>query len=425
MKDIGQYKPYLTWLDTQHVTMCELLQRWAEVNSWSRNLPGLARMLSEVETELQVLGGTSERIDLPSQDLPEPDGAMVSQQLGQALRVKKRQCAPLRVFLGCHVDTVYPPDHPFQRTIRADAGTMIGPGVADAKGGLLVMLKALEAFERCPWVENLGWEILINPDEEIGSPGSAHLLEEAASHNHLGLVFEPCFPDGSFVGARKGSGNFTVIARGKAAHAGRDPHLGRSALSALAWLTVALNAFAASESGITVNVGYLHGGGPVNVVPDLAVCRFNARVETVRDQVMLEQYLSRVVEGIKIVDEVSLEQYGSFVRPPKPLDPSWKWLLERLVECGRDVGSEIEWRDSGGACDGNNLAAQGLPTVDTLGVRGGEIHSSREYVVLDSLTERAKITALFLMKLAAGEIRCPKESVSRSENGSSTLPRMR
>lgn len=408
MKDIGQYKQYLTWLDTQHVKMCELLQRWAEVNSWSRNLHGLAKMLSELETELQVLGGGSERIDLPPQELPEPDGALVSQQLGQALRIRKRQCAPLRVFLGCHLDTVYPPDHPFQHTVLADASTMMGPGVADAKGGLVVMLKALEAFERCPWAQNLGWEVLINPDEEIGSPGSAYLFKEAASNNHLGLVFEPCFPDGNFVGARKGSGNFTVIARGRAAHAGRDPHLGRNAVSALAWFIVVLNAFAASESGITVNVGYLHGGGAVNVVPDMAVCRFNARVQTVRDQIMLEQYLARVMEGIKNVDGISLEQYGSFLRPPKPLDPSWQWLLESLVKCGRDLGSEIGWRDSGGACDGNNLAAQGLPTVDTLGVKGGEIHSSREYALLDSLTERAKITALFLMRLAAGEISYPK-----------------
>jgi glutamate carboxypeptidase len=422
MSDIGQYGQYLSWLETQRAKTCELVRSWAEVNSWTRNLSGLARMLSVLETELQVLGGSSERIDLPAQDLPEPDGTMISQQLGQALRIRKRPGAPVRVFLGCHMDTVYPPDHPFQQTAQEGASALRGPGVTDAKGGLVIMLTALEAFERCPWAQNLGWEILINPDEEIGSPGSAHLFKEAASRSHLGLLFEPCFPDGSFVGARKGSGNFTVVAHGKAAHAGRDPDLGRNAVSALAWLTVALNAFAASASGITVNVGYLHGGGPVNVVPDRAVCRFNARVVTTSDQVMLEQYLARVIEGIKIVDGISFEQHGSFLRPPKPLDPSWQWLLERLVECGRDLGSAIEWRASGGACDGNNLAAEGLPTVDTLGARGGEIHSSREFVLLDSLTERAQITALFLMKLAAGGISVPADTYQLRVGHIASLP---
>jgi glutamate carboxypeptidase len=222
------------------------------------------------------------------------------------------------------------------------------------------------------------------------------------------LVFEPCFSDGALVGSRKGSGNFSVIARGKAAHAGREPHLGRNAINALAQFIVALNAFASSERGIAVNVGSISGGGPVNVVPDLAQCRFNVRVDTAQDQVVLEEYLARVTEGEKQGHGTSLERYGSFSRPPKPLDWTTLGLLQGVSECGRDLGLSIEWRPSGGACDGNNLAAAGLPTVDSLGVRGGEIHSPREYLVLDSLLERAKLTALFLMKLAAGDIIIPR-----------------
>jgi glutamate carboxypeptidase len=180
-------------------------------------------------------------------------------------------------------------------------------------------------------------------------------------------------------------------------------------VSALAWLIVALNAFAASEKGLTVNVGYVHGGGPLNVVPDKAACGFNVRAQTAYDQMLLEQYLARVMEGIRGVDGVSLEQLGQSQRPPKPLTPSWQWLLESVVACGRDIGLSLEWRDSGGACDGNNLVAHGLPTVDTLGARGGEIHSAGEYILLDSLVERAKVTALLLMKLASGDIEVPEK----------------
>lgn len=407
MSEIEKYNRFIDWLDTQHDDTCETVRRWADINSWSRNTEGLARMLTALETELQVLKGSSERIDLPAH-LREPDGSLVSSALGQALRIRKRPSAPLKALLCCHMDTVYPPDHPFQSSVRINDNTLQGPGVTDAKGGLAIMLKAAQAFERCPWAENLGWEILVGPDEEIGSPGSSHLLKEAAVYNDVGLIFEPCFPDGNLVGARKGSGNFTIVAHGKSAHAGRDPHLGRNAICALARLIVDLNAFAASEKGITVNVGYVHGGGPLNVVPEMAVCGFNARIQTVRDQVLLEESLARAMEGIEVVDGVSLARSGGFQRPPKPLTPAWQWLLESVVACGRDLDLQLEWRDSGGACDGNNLLAEGLPTVDALGARGGEIHSAGEYVLLDSLTERAKLTALLLMKLASGDIRVPE-----------------
>ena len=160
------------------------------------------------------------------------------------------------------MDTVYAVDHPFQKSVRIDDKILRGPGATDAKGGIVVMLVVLQAFERSPWAEKVGWEVLINPDEEIGSPGSAPLLIQAAKRNHLGLVFEPSLPDGNLVGARKGSGNFTVIARGKAAHAGRDPQLGRNAIDALARFIVALASLDDSGDATTTNVGSHPGGRP-------------------------------------------------------------------------------------------------------------------------------------------------------------------
>ena len=126
----------------------------------------------------------------------------------------------------------------------------------------MVMLVALQAFERSPWAEKVGWEVLINPDEETGSLGSAPLLIQAAERNHLGLVFEPSFPDGNLMGARKGSGNFTVIAKGKAAHAGRNPQLGRNAIDALARFIVGLESLGDAGGAITTNVGYIQGADP-------------------------------------------------------------------------------------------------------------------------------------------------------------------
>jgi glutamate carboxypeptidase len=398
------YLPYLQWIDRQERRMIDLLTRWANVNSGSRNLPGLNETLGLLEEEFTVLGGETERVELAPQQLDDSSGAAVQVPLGRPLLIRKRPTAPVRPLLCCHMDTVYSVDHPFQKAVRVADNILKGPGVTDAKGGLVVMLVALQAFERSPWAEKAGWEVLINPDEEIGSPGSAPLLIQAAKRNHLGLVFEPSFPDGNLVGERKGSGNFTVIARGKAAHAGRNPQLGRNAIDALARFIVGLASLADSRDAITTNVGYIQGGGPVNVVPDLAECRFNVRVTTTDYQESFEDGLKRLAEEINRTDGISLELHGGFTRPPKPLDAKTLKLLEQVATCGLDLGLSLQWRPTGGACDGNNLAAAGLTTIDSLGVTGGDIHSSEEYILLDSLVERAKLTALLLMKLAAGEI---------------------
>jgi glutamate carboxypeptidase len=393
------YSTYLRRLEQQRDSMIGLLTQWADTNSQSHNISGLNEMISALEDAYKVLKAESQRIDL----VAEPWGSAEKLPLGQALVLRKRSTAPVRVFLCCHMDTVYPPDHPFQKCELMEDNILRGPGVADAKGGLVVMLKALETLEQSPWAEQVGWEVLINPDEEIGSPGSGALLVEAARNNHLGLVFEPSFPDGNLVGDRKGSGNFNVTVRGRAAHAGREPYMGRNAINALARFIVELNE--ASENGITINVGYVEGGGPVNVVPDLAICRFNVRVMTLEDQVFFEEHVEGLVKEFNQLDGISLELEGRFARPPKPLDGKTVALLDHIAECGSELGLNIEWRTSGGSCDGNNLAAAGLPTVDSLGVTGGGIHSADEYVAVDSLIERAKLTALLLMKLAAGEIK--------------------
>jgi glutamate carboxypeptidase len=328
--------------------------------------------------------------------------------LGKALRITKRPQAPLRVFAGIHMDTVYPPDHPFQTVTPLGPDTLRGPGVADAKGGLAMMLTALEALERSPYAAGIGWEVLINPDEEIGSIGSAPLLTRAARGNHLGLVFEPALPGGALADRRRGVGNFTFVVRGRSAHAGRDFASGRNAVVAAAELATKVHALNNVLPGVTVNVGRLDGGAAPNVVPDLAICRVNVRTSTPGDEALVREKLDELVASVRSRDGITAELHGSFTAPPKVPDQPTLALMGHVAECGRELGLSIEWKPSGGACDGNRLAAAGLPTIDTLGPRGGDLHSPTEYLLLDSLPERAKLTALLLMKLASGEIPWPR-----------------
>jgi glutamate carboxypeptidase len=410
---MDRFAPHLQWIDGQRERMIRLVVEWAQINSGSHNLAGLERCGEAFIREAARLAGNIELIDLPPQRLPGLDGQLVDQPLGRLIRITSRSSAPLRVLLGIHIDTVYGVDHPFQAITPLDGQRLRGPGVADAKGGLIVMLTALEAFERFADAGRIGWEVIVNPDEELGSPGSAALWAAAARRNHLGLLYEPAQEDGALVGARKGSGHFSAVIAGKAAHAGRNPGDGRNAIHAMARFIARLEQLALALPGATVNVGLIEGGTSANVVPDRALCRFNVRIISPGQQRMFSERLEAVVADFDRMDGISLQINGSFTAPPRPLDEPMRRLLEQVAACGRELGIPIDWRDSGGVCDGNRLAAAGLPNVDSLGVRGGAIHSPDEYICLDSLTERARLSALLLMKLAAGELSWPTDPQAR------------
>ena len=305
------------------------------------------------------------------------------------------------------MDTVYPPSSPFQKVERLDHNTLRGPGVADMKGGLLVMLKALETLENSPYAGKIGWEVLINPDEEVGSSGSEPLFLESAKRNHLGLIFEPAFADGSLVNERKGSANFTIVAHGKSAHAGRDFYMGRNAIILLSRCILGLDTLNNRYRQITVNVGSVEGGGALNIVPDLAICRVNVRMVNPDDLPLMKVSIQEMVNGSVPPDGTSLTIYEHGGRFPKVFDEKSQALYNALKTCGESLGMDLKWQLSGGVTDGNILAHAGLPTIDSLGVIGGHLHTPEEFMLIDSLVERTRLTACFLMKLAAQEITLP------------------
>lgn len=399
--DAHRFDPWLDWLNDRQATMVETTIRLAEINSGSLNVAGVDAVGETLVELCQPLGGQVEYLAVEPYTLITQDGETLSFPLGHAIRIRKRPEAPFQVYLGGHLDTVYAPDHPFQQVRRLDDNRLNGPGVTDLKGGLLVMINALLAFERTPWAEQLGWEILLNPDEEIGSPSSAVLIAEAARRVDVGLIYEPCMPDGSLAGARKGSGNFSVVVQGRAAHAGREHHLGRNAIRALCDYIAALDRLNGQREGVTINPGFIHGGGAVNTVPDRAMARFNIRIEQPEDEAWCLQQLQRLGDDINQREGVQLQLYGQFGRKPKVITQSNQALLELARDCGATLGLALQWQPTGGCCDGNNLAAAGVPNIDTLGVQGGAIHSSDEYLCIDSLVPRAKLSALLLMQLAA------------------------
>ena len=378
--------------------MLEQVLQWSAVNSGSRNLAGLATMASLLTEAFGVLPGVLERRPAHETTVIAPDGREDALPLGDNLLLTVRPEAPLQLLFTGHMDTVFPADTTF-RDCRRDGDLLNGPGVADMKGGIAVMLSALRAFEGSELHTRIGYQVVLNSDEEIGSPGSAPLLREAARGKQAAFTYEPsALPDGTLAGARPGSGNFSIVVTGRSAHAGRNPADGRNALLAAADIALRLEQLV--SEGLTVNPARIDGGGPNNVVPDHAILRVNMRPVSADRQRVAEAALKRIVGAVAEVREVTVHVHGGFGRPPKTLDPQALALLDLVGACGRRLSQQIGWRDTGGVCDGNNIAACGVPVVDTMGVRGGAIHSPEEYLIIPSLYERAALTALLLCTLA-------------------------
>lgn len=386
---------------------------WCAINSGSRNLDGLAEMTAPLCAALDSLPGEVEQIALPETTEVTANGEIRSVGNAPALRLRVRPEAAVQVALTGHYDTVYPADTRFRDVLIRPDGALHGPGIADMKGGISVMLAALAAFERHPVAGQLGYTVLLSPDEETGSLASAPLLAELGASAHVGMTYEPALADGTLAAGRKGSGNFHIRVAGRAAHAGRDFASGRNAILAAARIAQALGALNGRRDGLTLNVARIDGGAPLNMVPDIAVLRFNARLPQAEDEAWLMAGISEAIrEGTS--DGITAELHGGITRKPKPFVPAQQALFEHVREAGALLGQTIGWAPSGGVCEGNNLFAAGLPGVDTLGVRGGDIHSEREFAWPESFVERARLSALILAKLADGTIDGPELRASLS-----------
>jgi len=383
--------------------MLDQVLEWSAVNSGSRNLKGLKQMAGILANAFSALRGELKLIDPAPVQTVTAAGETEALQHGQNIHVAVRPDAPVQLLFTGHMDTVYGADHPFQQTQWLEEGILNGPGVADMKGGLAVLLAALKAVEASKAASSVGYEIAINSDEEVGSLGSAPLIAEAAQGKLAALTYEPsALPDGTLAGARPGSGNFSFLIRGRSAHAGRNPEDGRNAIVAASEL--ALRLAMSKTPGLSVNPAKIDGGGPNNVVPDLAVLQVNMRPRTTDDQEIAGRLIAKAVEETARQHEVYIEVHGGFARPPKPMTPEADRLFALVKQAGDDLGQTIGWQATGGVCDGNNIAALGVPVVDTMGVRGGKIHSAEEYLITRSLGERAALSALTILRLAEGRL---------------------
>ena len=385
------------WIHGQRDRLIDRVTAWSNINSGSLNLPGIKkageliyRDFQRLEPENWQLVALNQTSSLPSPPISSP---------GPLAIFRKRPNAEGRLLFFGHLDTVYGPEHRLQEVVSGASGTLIGPGVCDMKGGLAILLCGLSAFEKFTKEKNFGWTIMINSDEEIGSPGSSPYFQIEAAYHRFGFGFEPALEDGALASNRKGSGNFTFTVHGKAAHSGRNPRAGRNALVPAAEFILACHQLNGTRPSVFVNPGVISGGTVANTIPDLAVCQVNVRTTTGDDEHWLLQELERLRASLEDSGRYRIEVTGGFTAPPKPLTTGVSYLLDLAQKAATKIGIPLSVRPTGGTCDGNRLAHFGLPNIDNLGTRGGAIHSENEFLVVESLVERSWLFYTLLQEL--------------------------
>lgn len=392
--------PSIAALPARTAELGALLERWANINSGSGHAAGLARMADTLRADFSRAFPSATITDIGT-DAPDfnPPGS-------RALRIRLRPAAPTQVFLCGHYDTVYEANDAFQVCRWLDATTLNGPGVADMKGGLVTILAALQAFEATPHAASVGWEVLLTPDEETGSHGTAHLFRAAARDHRFGFVFEPGRPNGNIIHSRKGTGGLVATCHGRAAHAAKVPNDGRSAILALAEFLLDAAKIPSEMPDVMVNVGNIRGGtAATNVVPHFAESEIDIRITKIADSEPLLARFQALADRINTRDGIKLTLKGGFNRPPKECLPAEEVVFPEWQRSARDVGvPEFTWVHGGGGSDGNFLTAGGLPNLDGIGPIGDNLHSDREFCRVETIAPRAQIVALFLHRVAVGEI---------------------
>ncbi|PGT91611.1 M20 family metallopeptidase [Bacillus sp. AFS040349] len=318
---------------------------------------------------------------------------------GNHLVIQHKEAKNPNIVIIAHMDTVFPKGTAIERPFKIEGNRAYGPGVIDMKSSQAAVLYAIKALlnEGHKGYKNI--KIILNSDEEIGSPTSRSLIESEAKGMRYALVMEPARKDGSLVTARRGKGNYTLIVEGKAAHSGIEPEKGRSAIEELAHKIIQLHELSDHENGISVNVGLIEGGSSANTISDHAEAQIDVRMKEIEQVEIIEERLEEIcstteVSGTKIVLE------GEMNRPPMEKNKKTRALLRIIQDVGDEIGIEIEDTATGGGSDASFTSSLGVATIDGLGPVGGNAHSDKEYLEIPSLVERTLLLATIIKRLS-------------------------
>lgn len=363
--------------------MLEGLRTWVECESPTWDAGAVNRMLDIAARDMAIMGATIERI-------------AGRQGFGGVIRARfphPRQGEP-GILIAGHMDTVHPVGTIEELKWRRDGNKCYGPGIYDMKGGNYLSLEAIRQLARASFTTPLPITVLFTPDEEVGTPSTRDIIEAEAARNKYVLVPEPGRADNGVTTGRYAIARFNLEATGRPSHAGATLSAGRSAIREMARQILAIDAMTTEDC--TFSVGVVHGGQWVNCVATTAT---GEALSMAKRQADLDRGVERMLALSGTTSDVTFKVTRGVTRPVWEPDAGTMALYEKARDIAKSLGAELPHASSGGGSDGNFTGAMGIPTLDGLGVRGGNAHTLEEYIEVESLVERGRLMAGLLATL--------------------------
>ncbi|MEM8694018.1 MAG: M20/M25/M40 family metallo-hydrolase [Pseudomonadota bacterium] len=362
------------------------LRPWIECESPTYDADAVNRMMDIAAYDMAALGATVERIP----------GRM---GFGGSVRARFPHPDMGRIpgiLVAGHMDTVHPIGTLDVLPFKRDGNICYGPGLMDMKGGNYISLEAIRQMVRASLQTPLPVTVLFTPDEEVGTPSTRDLIEAEAARSAYVLVPEPGHSDGGVTIGRYAIARFNLTTTGTPSHAGANLKDGKSAIAAMARKIIEIEDMTGPDC--TFSVGVIHAGRWVNCVS--SSCGAEA-LSMAKKQEDLDAGVRRMLALQGEVNGVAFHVERGVTRPVwRPDMPGTAKIFEIAKDLASELGFEMQGRSQGGGSDGNFTGAMGIPTLDSLGVRGADLHTLNEHIYVDSLTERARLMAGLLMRLS-------------------------
>ncbi|WP_447892499.1 M20/M25/M40 family metallo-hydrolase [Pseudomonas marginalis] len=364
----------------------KLLERLVNIDSGSGYGPGLTQVSDIAVDELKQLGFTIERV---------PDAAANSSHVIATLKGNGKA----KILLMAHMDTVFKEGSAAERPFHIKDGRAYGPGVMDDKGGIVAGIYALKVLKNQGFKDYAQITFLLDASEETGSDIASELIRNTAKAHDVTLNLEPGRPADGLVVWRKGSATAVVEVKGKAAHAGVAPELGRNAAMEAAHQILQLSKLGDEEKKTTINFTVIKAGDRTNVIPDQATAKADVRAALPEEFDRIEKDLVRVSAN-KLIPETEVTTTLKRGLPPMPQTPESDKLVAIAQGIYGELGKKLTIEGSGGAADASLSAGVGTPTLDGFGIVGGNIHTPQEYAEVESVAPRIYLLSRMIMELS-------------------------
>lgn len=383
----------LSAVQAQERPLRETLAGLVNVDTGTGQVPGLSKVEDVLRRRLEALGARVEARPAPAFG-------------GNTLVGTLTGSGTAKLMLLVHYDTVFGEGEAAKRPYTERDGRAYGPGVADAKGGIAVILHTLAALKALDFTGYGQITVVFNPDEERGSRGSRDAVRTAAAGQDAVLSFEPTFAEDGVDAATvatKGINYASLTVKGRSAHAGGAPEAGRNAVTEIAHQLLQLQELGDRDKGTTLNWTVVSGGTKPNIIPDLAKAEGDMRYFEAAEYDRVLAQARKIVENRRVPDtQVTFELNRG--RPPLPANPATRRLGEQAQGIYREIGGDLKLVEIGGGTDAAYAFqpdSPGKPAVlESLGVVGGRYHSPDEFAVLDSLGPRLYLATRLIMQLS-------------------------